>query len=89
MSEVIAVDKNLSVDFETSTGQALTTTWNMDNTISSKDVIESSQASFSQNISSTSTSEGVCRKVEEDPFERTFSFPKDKKTTSTTTSFTS
>ena len=77
--EVIAIDKNLSVHFETTSGQALTTTWDMNNTISLEDVIKSSQASLLQNTSSTSTSGGDREKRDEDSFERPFSFPKDKR----------
>ena len=45
-SEVIAVDKNLSVQFEATSGKALITTWDMDNITSSEDVVESSQANL-------------------------------------------
>ena len=45
-SEFIAVNKNLFVQFEATSGKALITTWDMDNTTSLEDVVGSSQASL-------------------------------------------
>ena len=45
-SELVAVDKNLSVQFEVTSGKALITAWDTDNTTSSEDVARSSQASL-------------------------------------------
>ena len=74
--EVIAIDKNLSVHFETTSEQVLTITWDTDNTTSSEDVVESSQASFLQNTASTSTSGGDCGKREKILLRELFHFPK-------------
>ena len=57
-SELVAVDKNLSIQFEATSGKALVTAWDTDNTTSSGDVAGSSQASLLQNTNSTSTSGG-------------------------------
>ena len=79
-SEVVAVlDKKLSVQFEATSGKALITTWDMENTTSSEDVARSSQASLLQNTASTSTSGGDQRNMEGESLERTLSFPKDKR----------
>ena len=78
-SEVVAIDKNLSVQFEATSGKALITTWDTDNITSSKDVVGSSQASLLQNTASTSISGGDRRNTEEESFERTLSFSKDKR----------
>ena len=78
-SEVVAIDKNLSVQFEATSGKALITTWDMDNITSSEDVVGSSQASLLQNIASTSISGGDRRNTEGESFERTLSFSKDKR----------
>ena len=78
-SEVVVVDKNLSIQFEAINGKALITTWDMDNTTSSEDVVGSSQASLLQNTASTSTNEGDRRNTKEESFERTLSLPKDKR----------
>ena len=78
-SEVVAVDKNLSIQFEATSEKALITTWDMDNTTSSEDVAGSSQASLLQNSTSTSTSGGDHRNTKEESFERILSFSKDKR----------
>ena len=52
-SEVVAVDKNLCVHFEATSGKALGTAWNTNNTTSSRDVAGPSQASLLQNTAST------------------------------------
>ena len=57
-SEFVAVDKNLSVKFEATSGEALVIAWDTDNTTSSGDVAGSSQAGLLQNTASTSTSGG-------------------------------
>ena len=78
-SEVVAIDKNLSIQFEATSGKALITTWDTDNITSSEDVVGSFQASLLQNTASTSTSGGDRRNTEEESFERTLSFSKDKR----------
>ena len=61
-SEFVAVDKNLSVNFEATSGEALVIAWDTENTTSSGDVAGSSQAGSIQNTASTSTSGGERRK---------------------------
>ena len=78
-SEFVAVDKNLSVKFEATSGKALVTAWDTDNTTSSGDVAGSSQASLLQNTASTSTSGGEQRNTEEESLGKTLLFPKDKR----------
>ena len=78
-SELVAVDKNLSAQFKTTSGKALITAWDTDNTTSSKDVVGFSLASLLQNTASTSTSGSDQRNTEEESLERTLSFPKEKR----------
>ena len=78
-SELVAVDKYLSVQFEATSGKALITTLDTVNTTSSEDVAGSSQASLLQNTASTSTSGSDQRNMEGEYLERTLSFPKDKR----------
>ena len=60
-SEFVAVDKYLSVKFEATSGKALVTAWDTNNTTSSGDIAGSPQASLLQNTASTSTSGGEQR----------------------------
>ena len=78
-SEFVAIDKNLSINFEATSGEALVTAWDTDNTTSSGDVAESSQAGSLQNTASTSTSGGEQRRTEEESLGKTFLLPKDKR----------
>ena len=57
-SELVAVVRNLSVQFEATSGKALVTAWDTDNTTSSGNVAGSSQVSLLQNTISTSISGG-------------------------------
>ena len=78
-SELVVVDKNLSVQFEATSGKALVTAWDTDNTTSSGDVAGSSQASLLQNAISTSTNGGEQRNTKEESLGKTLLFPKDKR----------
>ena len=78
-SELVVVDENLFVQFEATSGKALITAWDTNNTTSLGDVAGSSQASLLQNTTSTSTSGSNQRNMEEESLERTLSFPKDKR----------
>ena len=78
-SEFVAIDKDLSVKFEATSGKVLVTDWDTDNTTSLGDVAGSSQASSLQNAASTSTSGGEQRNREEESLGKTLLFPKDKR----------
>ena len=78
-SGLVAVDKNLFVKFEATSGKVLVTDWDTDNTTSSGDVVGSSQANLLQNTASTSTSGGEQRNTEEESLGKTLLFPKDKR----------
>ena len=78
-SEFVAVDKNLSVKFEATSGEALVTAWDTDNTTSLGDVAGSSQAGSLQNTTSTSTSGGEQRNTEEESLGKTRLLSKDKR----------
>ena len=78
-SELVAVNKNLFVKFEATSGKALVTAWDTDNTTSSRDVARSSQASLLQNTASTSTSGGEQRNTKEESLDKTLLFSKDKR----------
>ena len=78
-NEFVAVDKNLSVKFEATSGKVLVTDWDTDNTTSSGDVARSSQASLLQKTASTSTSGEEQRNTEEESLGKTLLFPKDKR----------
>ena len=78
-SELVAVDKNLFVQFKATSGKALVIAWDTDNTTSSRDMVGSSQASLLQNTTSTSTSGSDQMNPEEKSLGRTLSFPKDKR----------
>ena len=78
-SELVAVDRNLSVQFEATSRKASITAWDTDNTTSSGDVAGSSLAGLFQNTISTSTSESEQRNTEGGLFERTMSLSKSRK----------
>ena len=78
-SELVAVDKNLSVKFESTSGKVLVIDWDTDNTTSSRDVAGSSQASLLKNTANTSTSGEEQRNSEEEYLGKTLLFPKDKR----------
>ena len=78
-SEFVAIDRNLSVKLEATSGKTLVTAWDLDNTTSSGDVTGSSQASLLQNTVNTSTSGGEQRHTEEESLGKTLLFPKDKR----------